>query len=298
MPPGGCGDTADATIWTNPTPLNSPNPGKALVGLSAGGTQAWGVSDLRQIVGTGFTTGDVANCKEHALFWPGPFANPADLATVPGIPPGSQPKAYRINNLADIDVVGRSKGVLGEALLWECPGVCGVVGNWTVFDLNLEISECVGGWTLYRVDDVNDAGMIIGFGDRHGQGTHAFILEPQDPCCPADLDGSGDVNVKDMLILLGAWGPCPDCGDCGAQCVADIDCDCNVGQKDLLILDGAWGPCPGGSSDGGSSDALEEAVQTMGYDDLEDYHEWLAQASDAEALASGWVLYALLTDGE
>ena len=69
-----------------------------------------------------------------------------------------------------------------------------------------------------------------------------------------------------------------------------------MGVKDLNILLGAWGPCDG--SDGGSSEALEQAVQEMGYDDLEDYHEWLAQAGDVEALASGWVLYALLTDGE
>ncbi len=41
-----------------------------------------------------------------------------------------------------------------------------------------------------------------------------------------------------------------------------------------------------------------KAVQAMGYDDLEDYQVWLAQAGDLEALASGWVLYALLTDGD
>ena len=27
--------------------------------------------------------------------------------------------------------------------------------------------------------------------------------------CPSDLDGDGNVGVKDLLILLGAWGPCP-----------------------------------------------------------------------------------------
>ena len=27
--------------------------------------------------------------------------------------------------------------------------------------------------------------------------------------CPRDLDDSNDVGVKDLLILLGAWGPCP-----------------------------------------------------------------------------------------
>ncbi len=41
-----------------------------------------------------------------------------------------------------------------------------------------------------------------------------------------------------------------------------------------------------------------KAVQEMGYDDLEDYHAWLGQAGDVEALASGWVLHALLTDGD
>ena len=49
---------------------------------------------------------------------------------------------------------------------------------------------------------------------------------------------------------------------------------------------------------GGSSGALQQAVQAMGYDDVEDYQEWLAQASEADALASSWVVYALVTDGE
>lgn len=55
--------------------------------------------------------------------------------------------------------------------------------------------------------------------------------------CPWDLDDSNDVGVKDLLILLGAWGPCVDCNDC----LADIDDDCTVGVKDLLILLGNWG---------------------------------------------------------
>ncbi|MCH7846880.1 MAG: hypothetical protein IIB53_00830 [Planctomycetes bacterium] len=54
---------------------------------------------------------------------------------------------------------------------------------------------------------------------------------------PGDLDGDGTVGVKDLLILLGNWGPCADCTDC----VADLDGDCIVGVKDLLILLGNWG---------------------------------------------------------
>ncbi len=41
-----------------------------------------------------------------------------------------------------------------------------------------------------------------------------------------------------------------------------------------------------------------KAVQKMGFAAVPAYQTWLAQASDVEALASGWVLYALLTDGE
>ncbi len=52
-----------------------------------------------------------------------------------------------------------------------------------------------------------------------------------------DIDGDGSVGVKDLLILLGSWGPCDDCNDCPA----DLDGDCSVGVKDLLILLGNWG---------------------------------------------------------
>ncbi len=58
--------------------------------------------------------------------------------------------------------------------------------------------------------------------------------------CPADFDNSGDVGVKDLLFLLGTWGPCPKKGDCPA----DFDASGDVGVKDLLTLLGNWGPCP------------------------------------------------------
>ncbi|MCH7849919.1 MAG: hypothetical protein IIB53_16345 [Planctomycetes bacterium] len=62
-----------------------------------------------------------------------------------------------------------------------------------------------------------------------------------DECeCLGDLDGSGDVGVKDLLFLLGNWGPCPPKGDC----LADLDASGDVGVKDLLVLLGNWGPCP------------------------------------------------------
>ncbi len=54
---------------------------------------------------------------------------------------------------------------------------------------------------------------------------------------PGDLNLDGVVDPTDLLILLGDWGKCVDCG----ECVADIDGDCTVGTPDLLILLGNWG---------------------------------------------------------
>ncbi|MCH7847246.1 MAG: hypothetical protein IIB53_02675 [Planctomycetes bacterium] len=75
-----------------------------------------------------------------------------------------------------------------------------------------------------------------GFGDPPivDMGAYEFQVVSS---CPWDLDDDGDVGVKDLLILLGAWGPCKGCP-------ADFDDSGDVGVKDLLILLGNWGPCP------------------------------------------------------
>ncbi len=48
-----------------------------------------------------------------------------------------------------------------------------------------------------------------------------------------DLDGDGAVGVVDLLVVLGAWGPC--------SCPADLDGDGTVGVLDLLLILAAWG---------------------------------------------------------
>lgn len=55
--------------------------------------------------------------------------------------------------------------------------------------------------------------------------------------CPEDLNDDTQVNVTDLLTLLGAWGSNPGH-------VADINGDTNVNVTDLLALLAAWGPCP------------------------------------------------------
>ncbi len=55
---------------------------------------------------------------------------------------------------------------------------------------------------------------------------------------PGDLNGDGTVGIEDFLMLLGAWGSCPD--PCPPSCRADLDGDCNVGITDFLILLANW----------------------------------------------------------
>ena len=55
--------------------------------------------------------------------------------------------------------------------------------------------------------------------------------------CPADIDGSGNVNINDLLMVIGNWGatgPNP----------ADITGDGVVDVNDLLAVIGDWGACP------------------------------------------------------
>ncbi len=54
----------------------------------------------------------------------------------------------------------------------------------------------------------------------------------------ADIDMDGVVGITDFLMLLAAWGPCPDPP---LECPADIDDSGDVDINDFLDLLAAWG---------------------------------------------------------
>ncbi|MHC5003314.1 MAG: hypothetical protein ACYTJ0_09330, partial [Planctomycetota bacterium] len=56
------------------------------------------------------------------------------------------------------------------------------------------------------------------------------------PCCPADVDGDGEVDVDDLVAVVLAWGT--------ADQAADVDGDGFVGVDDLVVVITSWGPCP------------------------------------------------------
>ncbi len=59
------------------------------------------------------------------------------------------------------------------------------------------------------------------------------------PVVLGDLDGDGTAGTVDILLLLGALGPCPQ--PYPPYCPGDFDGDYTVGILDLLILLGNWG---------------------------------------------------------
>ncbi|MCH7798529.1 MAG: FG-GAP repeat protein, partial [Planctomycetes bacterium] len=81
---------------------------------------------------------------------------------------------------------------------------------------------------------ISGATVIVGADEDDDNGS-AYLFDAS--ACPWDLDGSGDVGVKDLLSLLGSWGPCEGCP-------ADFNGDGTVGVSDLLIFLANWGPCP------------------------------------------------------
>ena len=98
-------------------------------------------------------------------------------------------------------------------------------------------------WTNFfgRSVAIDGETAVIGAHGEDQQRGAAYVFDLAPNCnCPHDLDADGSVGVKDLLILLGAWGPCPPKGDCPA----DFDGSSDVGVKDLLILLGNWGQCP------------------------------------------------------
>ena len=118
----------------------------------------------------------------------------------------------------------------------------GGVDNWG-HDTKLTASDAAAGDQFGRSVAISGDTKFVGANqddDNAVDSGSAYLFVAAAPgTCPWDLDGSGDVGVKDLLFLLGAWGRCPKKGDC----LADFDASGGVGVKDLLTVLGSWGPC-------------------------------------------------------
>ena len=90
---------------------------------------------------------------------------------------------------------------------------------------------CVGGGCV----NINETGCNIGGGDFQGAGTTCDSGICDKTPCEGDIDGSGTIDVGDLLEVIGQWG--------ATDSAADINQDGIVDVSDLLIVVGNWGPC-------------------------------------------------------
>ena len=81
----------------------------------------------------------------------------------------------------------------------------------------------------FKASDLNDGSVV----EAGVDGIELKLIDC-DGENPADINGDGVVNTEDLLMLLGAWGPCPGCPE-------DINDDDVVDTADLLLLLGNWG---------------------------------------------------------
>ena len=196
------------------------------------------INDLGMVTGW---MGTNENNDAHAFLWDA--GNVTDLGVIPG---GLTGIGMAINNHGDVAVQGRmlndNKEEIVRSYLWGD-------GKW--IDIGV-----LPGFDETRAVDLNDAGEVTGrcemldstaarpFLWRDGTMWDISELWSSDDSDlspilpkPGDLDGDGDVDIVDLLILLGSWGLCDDCNNC----TADLDENCSVSTTDLLLLFANWG---------------------------------------------------------
>jgi len=90
----------------------------------------------------------------------------------------------------------------------------------------------------------NDRPLHLGgaFSSAGGTISHGYAILPLPACCGGDVDGSGQVNVDDLLALINSWGTCADPVDCPADLVPPGG-NGVVNVDDLLDIINGWGSC-------------------------------------------------------
>jgi hypothetical protein len=72
---------------------------------------------------------------------------------------------------------------------------------------------------------------------------HLMKVLPGPPCLP-DINGSGTVDVDDLLAVIANWGSCPLLPSLCIGDIAPLPVDGEINVDDLLAVISNWGACP------------------------------------------------------
>lgn len=277
----------DASRWTG-----AGNTLALETDLGIEGSEVRGLNNVSQLVGWGKVPlgGTGFGCLPRGLFWSSPGTAPTNLHS--GLLPANTGSiAEAINDLTDPQVVGLDV-ITGFGQLWERSS-----GTWSVLDL--DSAPAIGGattntWSLLRAHDINDDTWIVALGSYQGiqqaplsSGNYLVLLTP-DQRCEADLNGSGCVDIDDMLLIVNTWGQ--QCAPGWFCVIGDVNTDYVVDIDDLLAVVNGWCPsvCNGSpccvrcgqcAGDGGQMGGAQQA----GGDEQDDT-EWTGPVTQAEVI--------------
>ena len=185
-------------------------------------SEGWTINNLQDVAGRGrFFDPDLnATVWRAFAFIDGEAIN---LGTLPGIE-----KSFATGINDDKTVVGFAQIPPLRAFVWK-DGKMTALNDLIPPGLGLDFNSAHG---------INQGGQIAAMAHSDDlNATVGLLLSPIQQGIPGDLDGDGQVDVSDFLILLASWGPCDHC----ENCPPDLDHDCVVGVSDFLILLANWG---------------------------------------------------------
>ena len=114
------------------------------------------------------------------------------------------------------------------------PSGPGTSGGWIQAAFDLDASGLLGvdAFQMRVTADDSGSGSVIEAGL---DGIQVSRIECEDMPCPGDMDGSGAVDVNDVLQVLGAYGSNDPAGDVNGDGIVDVN--------DILGVVAAFGPC-------------------------------------------------------
>ncbi|MHC5113663.1 MAG: hypothetical protein ACYTGP_04455 [Planctomycetota bacterium] len=103
-------------------------------------------------------------------------------------------------------------------------------------DNQIECNDDACGFQSSVTTELADGGSVLVRVSGYNGSNGAYDLEISYESAPAaeDLNGNGVVDFGDILMVIGAWGPCTGCPE-------DLDHSGAVGFGDVLMVIGAWG---------------------------------------------------------
>lgn len=201
------------------------------IGLG-GSVRAMTIYEGDLVVGGSFGSTTGGETVNHIVRWDGECWQPFVDNSIAGIQGNGFVSALHVHD--GQLVVGGSFGTAGGQLVrnvvrWDGAG-------WLAFDdgSNVGVNTTVSALTSFEGD------LIVG-GSFFTAGGRSIVGIARWRACaapvPGDLDGDDLVGTTDLLLLIAAWGDCPDPP---ADCPADLDGSGAVDVPDLLLLLSFW----------------------------------------------------------